>query len=65
MGLDVHDVGGWELPLKEGDVITIEPGIYIPGKFGIRIEDDILVDEKKAKILTRSVFGTELQILKI
>jgi len=39
--------------LKAGQVITIEPGIYIPGKLGIRIEDDILVTETGHKILTR------------
>ena len=41
LGLDVHDVGDYKRPLQEGDVITIEPGIYIPGeKIGIRIEDN-------------------------
>jgi len=38
--------------LKTGQVITIEPGIYIPGRLGIRIEDDILVTETGNKILT-------------
>jgi Xaa-Pro aminopeptidase len=38
--------------LKAGQIITIEPGIYIPGKLGIRIEDDILVTETGHKILT-------------
>lgn len=41
LGLDVHDVGDYSEPLKEGDVITIEPGLYIPQeKMGIRIEDN-------------------------
>ncbi len=41
LGLDVHDVGDINQPLEQGDVITIEPGIYIPEeKLGIRIEDD-------------------------
>lgn len=40
--------------LKAGQVITIEPGIYIPGKLGIRIEDDILVTETGHKILTHN-----------
>lgn len=57
IGLDVH-----ELPninsrskdiLKEGMVFTIEPGIYIPGKFGIRFEDMILLRKNKVEILTR------------
>lgn len=44
LGLDVHDVGDYSQPLEEGDVITIEPGIYIPQeKMGIRIEDDYWV----------------------
>lgn len=41
LGLDVHDVGSRMEPLQEGDVITIEPGIYIPEEgIGIRIEDN-------------------------
>lgn len=41
LGLDVHDVGSLVTPLKEGDVITIEPGIYLPDEsIGIRIEDN-------------------------
>jgi len=39
--------------LRPGQVITIEPGIYMPGRLGIRIEDDILVTETGHKILTR------------
>ena len=41
IGLDVHDVGDYKEPLKEGDVFTLEPGIYIPKeRMGIRIEDN-------------------------
>ncbi|HXW85990.1 MAG TPA: aminopeptidase P N-terminal domain-containing protein [Candidatus Bathyarchaeia archaeon] len=41
LGLDVHDVGDSEIPLMPGDVITIEPGIYMPHEgVGIRIEDN-------------------------
>lgn len=44
LGLDVHDVGSRATPLQEGDVITIEPGIYIPQEsIGIRIEDNYWV----------------------
>jgi Xaa-Pro aminopeptidase len=40
VGLDVHDVGGYARPLAEGQVFTIEPGLYIPSEsLGIRIED--------------------------
>ncbi|HLK54929.1 MAG TPA: Xaa-Pro aminopeptidase [Chthonomonadaceae bacterium] len=46
LGLDVHDLGDRELPLAPGNVITIEPGLYIPSEgIGIRIEDDYLVTE--------------------
>jgi len=38
--------------VKNGDVVTIEPGIYLPGKFGIRIEDMVYVS-KKPKIFSR------------
>jgi Xaa-Pro aminopeptidase len=40
--------------LKEGMVITIEPGIYIKNKLGIRIEDTIVVQGKKPTILTKT-----------
>jgi len=39
--------------LEEGMVVTIEPGVYIPGKFGIRIEDTVLVKENCCEILTK------------
>jgi len=40
--------------LQEGDVVTIEPGVYIPKNFGIRIEDDVLVTKKGHKLLSHS-----------
>ncbi len=44
MGLDVHDVGQYDLPLEAGMVLTIEPGLYASKEgIGVRIEDDILV----------------------
>ena len=38
--------------LQENMVITIEPGVYLPGRFGIRIEDDVLVTKKGPKVLS-------------
>jgi Xaa-Pro dipeptidase len=57
LGLDVHEppsvVEGADTELRPGAVITIEPGIYIPGKYGVRIEDTVLVTDGEAKRLTR------------
>lgn len=56
LGLDVHDVGDYTEPLKEGDVITIEPGIYIPHeKLGIRIEDNYWVTGKGVVCLSEDL----------
>jgi Xaa-Pro aminopeptidase len=49
MGLDTHDVGLWNEPIKAGMVFTCEPGIYIPEEgLGIRLEDDLVVQESGA-----------------
>ena len=47
IGLDTHDYGVlWE-PIKANMVFTVEPGIYLPDEgFGIRLEDDVVVQEK-------------------
>jgi Xaa-Pro aminopeptidase len=56
LGLEVHEQptisNRAKGKLQAGDVITIEPGIYIPGHFGIRIEDDCLVTNDGCIILT-------------
>ncbi len=56
LGLEVHEqpviTPTTKGKLKTGDCITIEPGIYIPGKFGIRLEDDILVTKTSCRILS-------------
>jgi Xaa-Pro aminopeptidase len=48
--------------LQKGHVFTIEPGIYIPGKYGMRIEDTIvLTDDLSPKVLTK--FSKKLLII--
>ena len=46
LGLDVHDVGDWTIPIAAGNVFTVEPGIYIREEsLGIRIENNIVITE--------------------
>jgi Xaa-Pro aminopeptidase len=56
VGLDIHEAPGLAPTsvdvLEEGMVITVEPGIYIPGWGGVRIEDMALVTKNGAKLLT-------------
>lgn len=56
LGLDVHDVGTYQVPLKEGVVLTIEPGIYVEEEaIGIRIEDNVLVTADGHRNLSRNI----------
>ncbi len=56
LGLDVHDVGSYEEPLQPGDVITIEPGLYLRNEaIGIRIEDNYLITETGIECLSAAI----------
>jgi Xaa-Pro aminopeptidase len=56
LGLEIHEgpilTKKMKGKLKAGMVCTIEPGVYIPGKLGVRIEDDVLVTKTNCRILT-------------
>ena len=57
IGLDVHEAPRLSIAsngaLQDGMVVTVEPGIYIPGRWGIRLEDSVLVKKGGYEVLTR------------
>ncbi len=58
LGLEIHEAPwlrrGMEDELRVGDAVTIEPGVYLPGVGGVRIEDAVLVGERGGMLLTDS-----------
>lgn len=62
VGLEVHDVGDAGAPLEAGMVITVEPGIYLRGKFGVRIEDMVLVTDRGGSLMSADLPRTPAQL---
>jgi len=64
LGMDGHEwpylVHGDKLPLAAGMMFSDEPGIYIPGGFGVRLEDDMHITESGAELLTKRSPSLEL-----
>lgn len=60
VGIEIHEMPGFspsiapETTAKEGMVITVEPGIYLEGRFGVRIEDMVWLAPDGTKDLTNS-----------
>lgn len=58
VGLEIHEspriAAGLTEQLKPGMVITVEPGVYVPGKWGVRVEDTVLVTDSGCEVLTTS-----------
>jgi Xaa-Pro aminopeptidase len=66
VGLEIHEPPrlartGSEEPLLAGNVVTVEPGVYLPGELGVRIEDLVVVRDDGAQVL--SGFTKELLVL--
>jgi Xaa-Pro dipeptidase len=63
IGLEGHEAPyfarGNQTILQPGMTLTVEPGIYIPGEFGVRLEDDIVITENGCELLTQRMSGIE------
>jgi len=57
VGIDIHELpwvrDGNKVKLLRNDVITDEPGVYLVGKFGVRIEDTLVVGKNRPEVLTK------------
>jgi Xaa-Pro aminopeptidase len=65
LGLDIHEAprinGTYDVPLKKGTVVTVEPGLYYPGVGACRIEDVVQVTGRAPTMLSRYPYVWELR----
>lgn len=58
LGIDIHEAPnaapGNDKPMPDGAVISAEPGIYLPGRFGVRIEDVMILRPDGAQVITKA-----------
>ena len=66
IGIDVHELPdvsqSSEVVAEEGMIFSVEPGIYVPGEVGVRIEDLVLVTKDGCKVLNS--YPKDIQIVK-
>ena len=69
VGLDIHELPNlsqkYKEKIPEGSVVTIEPGVYLEGKFGVRIEDMVLVSRNGVTNLTKTPKSIQKCIIRL
>ena len=69
VGLDIHELPNlsqkYKEKIPEGSVVTIEPGVYLEGKFGVRIEDMVLVGKNSVTNLTKTPKSIQKCIIRL
>lgn len=58
LGIEIHEdprfSPAWKEPVPAGAMLSVEPGIYLPGRFGVRIEDVVMVTEEGCQVITQA-----------
>lgn len=69
VGLDIHELPNlsqkYSKKIPAGSVVTVEPGVYLPGKFGVRLEDMVVVWEKGVRNITKSLKAIQKCVIRL